>query len=241
MSLRENSCFSLCPFLNKDLRLPRQQRLRQAPSATGAASEGHKLQRRFSFLPYFFFSPTFPIVFLSCAVAEQSVLYRKIPTRSNRSAAARSPPPLQPLSCSASHTHFNLKSEPEVPGVLKSLLLWHPSSLGLCPPLHSPAPHSLLQWRSCWMPAASLGKGTALPSLDMRYQVRGKAGEEKASSTDWKPSCSHPCPLPVLLCLSSDSQECNQNRAVLTVSAASPEEDQHHKLLFSPVAKPAGP
>lgn len=136
MSLRENSCFSLCPFLNKDLRLPRQRRLRQAPNATGAASEGHKLQRRFSFLPYFFFSPTFPIVFSSCAVAEQSVLCREIPTRSDRSAAARSPPPLQPLSRSASHTHFNLKSQPEVPGVLKSLLLWHPPSPGLSP-LHS--------------------------------------------------------------------------------------------------------
>lgn len=63
---------------------------------------------------------------MSCAVAEQSVLYRKIPTRSDTSAAARSPPPFQPLS----YTHFNLKSQPEVPRVLKSLLWWHPASPG---------------------------------------------------------------------------------------------------------------
>lgn len=184
MSLRENSCFSLCPFLNKDLRLPRQRRLRQAPNATGAASEGHKLHRRFSFLPYVFFSPTFPIVFLSCAVAEQSVLYRKIPTRSDTSAAARSPPPLQPLSCSAWHTHFNLKSEPQVPCVLKSLLLWHPPSLGL----------------SCFAsprfpehPAASLGTGTALPSLTGRGR-RGKSFQQGLETLLLSPG-----PLPVLL------------------------------------------
>lgn len=172
MSLRENSCFSLCPFLNKDLRLPRQRRLRQAPNATGAASEGHKLHRRFSFLPYvFFFSPTFPIVFLSCAVAEQSVLYGKIPPRSDRSAAARSPPPLQPLSRSASHTHFNLKSQ--VPCVLKSLLLWHPSSLGLSP-LHSPLPAPA---GSCSIPGER--NSSPLPRCAVPRQGKGRRGKGK--------------------------------------------------------------
>lgn len=79
MSLRENSCFSLCPFLNKDLRLPRQQRLRQAPNATGAASEGHKLQKRFSFLPYFFSPPLFQLYFCHAPLLNNRIFIEKFP------------------------------------------------------------------------------------------------------------------------------------------------------------------
>lgn len=133
----------------------------------GLLLKGTSYRKDFLFFLIFFFSPTFPIVFLSCAVAEQSDLYRKIPTRSDTSAAARSPPPLQPLSSSASHTHFNLKSEPEVPCVLKSLLLWHPPSLGLSPPLHSSASPSSLQWHPCPrpVPAGCLQRPWGKPQL----------------------------------------------------------------------------
>lgn len=114
-------------------------------------------------------------------MAEQSVLYRKIPTRSDTRAVARSPPPLQPLSCSAWHTHFNLKSEPQVPCVLKSLLLWHPPSLGLSSFASPTFPQH---------PAASLGMhGSAMPHRERQERERLPAGAGNLPGLTWSPPC----------------------------------------------------
>lgn len=121
MSLWENSCFSPCPFLNKDLRLPRQRWLRQAQNATGAASEGHKLQRRFS---------SFLLHFSNCTFVRRShqtiaPLQRNSHQERRKHCCADPPPPLQTaISQCLTFTFQSKKSKAELSCVLKAFLFW---------------------------------------------------------------------------------------------------------------------
>lgn len=123
----------------------------------------------------FFFSSTFPIVFLSGAGTEQSLLYRKAPPRSDRDAAHRSPSSLTTVSFGASHTRFNLKSRPEVPGALKASPLWLVSSSPPpCPSLRGSFPcPPLLSLRGFISPRFHPTAGFALSSLTS-YEERNK-------------------------------------------------------------------
>lgn len=198
MSLRENSpCLSPCPFLNKDLRLPRQRRLRQAPSATGAASEGHKSHTRFPFLPFSFFFPplfflvsssTFPTVLLSGTVAQTIDASEKNSLQEPHEGCCRSP---SPPNTSASRCLTDISIQPRVPCVLRAWLLWllchvpHPALVslhfcipqmrGLCIPLPSP-------WSSlaCWVLLSCILQASApSPALVEQYQAVVKAGERE--------------------------------------------------------------
>lgn len=88
MSLQEDSCFSSCPFPNKDLRLPRQWRLR---TRQGLLLKGASYRKDFLFFLFSFPSPLFQLYFCQALPPNNWSFIEKFPPGATQTLRRRSP------------------------------------------------------------------------------------------------------------------------------------------------------